>query len=87
MSNGDLENNNIRFSFTIEYKLSEKLKKVLHRTKVPLNEIGKNALQNYIEQIEKRELEKELEEGYIVNYSYYKKSQEYWEYSDKEGEK
>ncbi len=84
MSIIESKNKKERLSFFINRELSHKVNRISKRTKLSISEIGRNALQNYIEQIEKEELDKELEEGYIANNAYYKKSQDEWKYADKE---
>jgi hypothetical protein len=73
-----------RLSFFVNQELSDKIYKISKQTKLTISEIARNALQNYIEQIEKEKIENELEAGYKANYSYYLKSQEEWKYADKE---
>jgi len=73
-----------RLSFFVNQELSDKINKISKQTKLTISEIARNALQNYIEQIEKEKIENELEAGYKANYDYYLKSQEEWKYADKE---
>ena len=72
-----------RLSFFINSELSKKITEISKQTKLPVSEIGRKALQNYIAQVEKERIEQELETGYKANYSYYLKSQEDWKYADK----
>jgi metal-responsive CopG/Arc/MetJ family transcriptional regulator len=73
-----------RLSFFVDTDLSNKINQISKQTNLSASEIARNALQNYIEQIEKEKIEKELEYGYKANSSYYIKSQKEWEYADKE---
>ncbi|GAB6283731.1 MAG: hypothetical protein STSR0008_25340 [Ignavibacterium sp.] len=73
-----------RLSFFVNQELSDKINKISKQTKLTISEIMRNALQNYIDQIEKEKIENELEAGYKANYDYYLKTQEEWKYADKE---
>ncbi len=73
-----------RLSFFVNSELSDKVNKISKQTKLTISEIARNALQNYIDQIEKEKMNDELEAGYKANYDYYLKSQEEWKYADKE---
>ncbi len=77
-----LKNKKERLSFFVNSELSDKVNKISKQTKLTISEIARNALQNYIDQIEKERIEKELEIGYQENYSYYLKSQEDWKHAD-----
>jgi metal-responsive CopG/Arc/MetJ family transcriptional regulator len=72
-----------RLSFFVSPDLSAKINKISKQTKLTVSEIARTALQNYVDQIEKERIEKELESGYKANYDYYLKSQEDWKYADK----
>ena len=73
-----------RLSFFVNPELSKRINKISKQTNLPVSEIAREALQSYIDQVEKEKIEKELETGYKANYEYYLKSQEEWEYADKE---
>ena len=73
-----------RLSFFVNPELSQKVYKISKLTNLTVSEIARNALQSYIDQIEKERIEKELEAGYKANYDYYLKSQEEWKDADKE---
>lgn len=73
-----------RLSFFINSDISEKVNTISKKTKVTVSEIARQALLHYIEQLEKKKIESELEAGYKANYDYYLKSQEEWKYADKE---
>jgi predicted transcriptional regulator len=73
-----------RLSFFVNSELSKKVNKISKRTNLPVSEIARKALQSFIDQTEREKAEKELEVGYKANYEYYLKSQEEWEYADKE---
>jgi len=84
MPSVQLTNKKERLSFFVNSELSAKVNKISKQTKLTISEIARNALQNYIDQIEKEKIENELEAGYKANYDYYLKSQEEWKYADKE---
>jgi len=73
-----------RLSFFVNPELSKRINKISKQTNLPVSEIAREALQSYIDQVEKEKIEKELETGYKANYEYYLKSQEEWEHADKE---
>jgi metal-responsive CopG/Arc/MetJ family transcriptional regulator len=73
-----------RLSFAINSDLSEKINEISNQTNLSVSEIARQALQIFIEQKEKEEIEKELEAGYKSNYGYYLKSHEDWKYADNE---
>ena len=73
-----------RLSFFVNSELSKRINKISKQTNLTVSEIVRKALQSYIEQVEREKIEKELEDGYKSNYEYYLKSQEEWEYADKE---
>ncbi len=73
-----------RLSFFINSETLKRVNNISKQTKLPVSEIARRALQNYINQIEKEKIEKELEAGYKANYEYYLKSQEEWKHEDKE---
>ncbi len=83
MPSVQLKNKKERLSFFVNSELSDKVNEISKQTKLTISEIARNALQNYIDQIEKEKIENELEAGYKANYDYYIKSQEEWEYADK----
>lgn len=78
------KNKKERLSFFVNPELSDKVNKISKQTKLTVSEIARNALQNYVDQIEKEKMENELETGYKANYEYYLKSQEEWKHADKE---
>ena len=73
-----------RLSFFVNPELSDKINSISKQTNLTISEIGRKALQNFIDLIEKEKIENELEAGYKANYQYYLKSQEEWKYADKE---
>lgn len=73
-----------RLSFFVDRDLSKKVEKISKQTNQTMSELTRKALQAYIEQIEKEKTEQELADGYKANYDYYSKSQEEWNYADKE---
>lgn len=84
MSSIQATNKKERLSFFVNSELSYRVNKISKQTKLTISEIARNALQNYIDQIEKEKINNELEAGYKANYNYYLKSQEEWKYADKE---
>ncbi len=72
-----------RLSFFVNSELSKKVNRISKQTNLPVSEIVRKALQNYIDQVEKEKVETELEDGYKANYDYYLKTQEEWKYADK----
>ena len=73
-----------RLSFFVSHDLSEKVYKISKQTNQTVSDLARKALQEYIAQIEKDKTERELETGYKANYDYYLKSQQEWDYADKE---
>lgn len=73
-----------RLSFFINSDLSDKVYKISKQTNLSVSEIARNALQNYIIELERKKIDKELEDGYRANYEYYLKNQNEWKYADKE---
>ncbi len=78
------QNKKERLSFFVNSELSNKVSRISKQTNLPVSEIARKALQNYIDQIEKEKIENELEIGYKANYDYYLKTQEEWKHADKE---
>ncbi|MBZ0177749.1 MAG: hypothetical protein K8F36_00555 [Melioribacteraceae bacterium] len=73
-----------RLSFFVNQDLSKKVNRISKQTNQTVSEIARKAIQEYIQKIEKERIELELENGYKANYDYYLKSQEDWNYADKE---
>ena len=84
MPSVQIKNKKERLSFFVNSELSNKVNQISKQTKLTVSEIARKALLNYIDEIEKEKIEKELEAGYKANYDYYLKSQEDWKYADKE---
>lgn len=84
MSSVQSFNKKERLSFFINSETLKRVNNISKQTKLPVSEIARRALQNYINQVEKEKIEKELEAGYKANYEYYLKSQEEWKHADKE---
>jgi predicted transcriptional regulator len=78
------QNKKERLSFFVNAELSNKVNRISKQTNLPVSEIARKALQNFIDQLEKEKLETELEAGYKANYDYYLKTQEEWKYADEE---
>lgn len=77
------QNKKERLSFFVNSELSNKVNSISKQTNLPVSEIARKALQNFIDQVEKEKIETELEVGYKSNYEYYLKTQEEWKYADK----
>lgn len=84
MPSVQIKNKKERLSFFVNSELSDKVNRISKQTKLTVSEIARKALLNFIEEIEKEKIEKELEADYKANYDYYLKSQQDWKYADKE---
>jgi hypothetical protein len=73
-----------RLSFFVNSELSKKVNRITKQTNLPVSELARIALQNFLDQVEKEKIDTELEDGYKANYSYYLKAQDEWKYADKE---
>ena len=73
-----------RFSFFLQKDLSEKIYKLSRQTSKSISNIAREALTQYLQNIEKERIEKELDEGYKANYNYFAKQQDIWKYADSE---
>ncbi|MCX6162576.1 MAG: hypothetical protein NTV87_14745 [Ignavibacteriae bacterium] len=78
------ENKKERLSFFINSDLSNKINEISEQKNLTVSDIARKALLNFIKQVEKEKIEKDLEAGYKANYNYYLKSQDDWKYADKE---
>lgn len=78
------QNKKERLSFFVNSELSIKVNTISKQTNLPVSEIARKALENFIDQVEKEKIETALEAGYKANYEYYLKTQEEWKYADKE---
>lgn len=72
-----------RVSFFVTDELMEKLDRITGQTNFTISGVVRNALELYIQKLEKDRIAHELEEGYKENYAYYLKSQAEWDYADK----
>lgn len=84
MQNSITEFKKERLSFFVNANLAKKLSKLSEESNLSLSDIAREALKSYLEKIEKEKTEKELEDGYKANYDYYLKTQNEWDYADKE---
>ena len=73
-----------RISFFVNKEFADKVNKIAKQNNQSVSELARTAIQNYIEQLEKEKIAKELEVGYQANYDYYLNSQEEWKHSDNE---
>jgi len=78
------QNKKGRLSFFVNSELSDRINRISKQTNLPVSEIARKALQNFLDQVEKEKIETELEAGYKSNYEYYLKTQEEWKHADKE---
>lgn len=67
-----------------QFGIIREINRISKHTKLTASEIARNALQDYLDKVEKEKVEAELEAGYKANYGYYIKSQKEWEHADKE---
>ncbi len=84
MQNISSKNKNKRLSILVNADLAKKLNEYSEKTNQSLSDIAREALRNYLLQVEKEKANKELAEGYKANYEYYLKTQNDWDYADKE---
>ena len=84
MQNYTSESKKERLSFFVHADLAKKLNEFSEKSNLSLSDIAREALKSYLEKIEKEKIEKELAEGYKANYDYYLKTQNDWDYADKD---
>jgi len=73
-----------RISFFVNSDLAAKIEEISDETNTSISEFARKALINYIKQLEKEKIYKELESGYKDNTDYYLKMQEEWNFADNE---
>lgn len=71
-----------RLNLIIVPELIQKAASVSKRMNVSISEIIRRALSEYLDRIERADLEKQLSEGYQANAAYYSQQQENWKHAD-----
>lgn len=72
-----------RLNLIVMPELTRKAAVVSKRMKISISEIVRRALSEYLDRIERADLEKQLSEGYQANTAYYCQQQEDWKHADK----
>ncbi len=73
-----------RISLFVTSDISQQIYKVAEDENSTISDVVREAIKEYIAKIEKEKTNRELEEGYKANYNYYLKSQDEWDYADKD---
>lgn len=73
-----------RINLFVTSELSEQINKVAEDENSTISDVVREAIKEYILKIENAKINRELEEGYKANYNYYLKSQDEWDYADKD---
>ncbi|MBI2620181.1 MAG: hypothetical protein HYW57_08880 [Ignavibacteriales bacterium] len=73
---------NERVNFLIPRALIRKATHMAKSNNSTTSEFFRCAIAFYIDWLEKRQIEKELEEGYLANSEYYSKMSEEWKFAD-----
>lgn len=73
-----------RVNFLVSQELLKRAHRVAKESDVTLSDFIRNALLNYLEELERKRTIKELEEGYKVNTTYYNQMNKEWEAADAE---
>jgi ribbon-helix-helix protein len=73
-----------RISFFVNSDLAAKIEEISGEINITISEFARQAILNYIKQLEKEKICKELESGYKDNIDYYLKMQEEWNFADNE---
>ncbi|NUN08241.1 MAG: hypothetical protein HUU54_03615 [Ignavibacteriaceae bacterium] len=73
-----------RINLFVTSELSEQIYKVAEDENSTISDVVREAIKEYISKIENAKINRELEEGYKANYNYYLKSQDEWDYADKD---
>ncbi|MBU4308883.1 MAG: ribbon-helix-helix domain-containing protein [Candidatus Marinimicrobia bacterium] len=71
-----------RLNLIVLPELTKRAESVSKRMKVSISEIVRRALSEYLDRIERADLEKQLSEGYQANSAYYNQQQEDWKHAD-----
>ncbi|MDD5539784.1 MAG: hypothetical protein PHG61_03735 [Candidatus Marinimicrobia bacterium] len=62
--------------------LTRRAESISKRLNISISEIARRALSDYLDRLERADLEKQLAEGYQANAAYYTKQQEDWQDAD-----
>ncbi|MDO9547533.1 MAG: CopG family transcriptional regulator [Candidatus Marinimicrobia bacterium] len=72
-----------RLNLTILPDLTRRAESISKRMKISISEIVRQALSDYLDRLERADLEKRLSEGYQANTAYYSQQQEDWKHADR----
>lgn len=73
-----------RVNLLVPQELASRASQAAKKLDFTISDLYRNALSNYLEEIERMRIEKELEEGYKANYSYYSRMSKEWKAADAE---
>jgi len=71
-----------RLNLIVVPELTQKAESVSKRLNISISEIVRRALSEYLDRLERTDLEKQLAEGYQANAAYYSQQQEDWKHAD-----
>jgi len=71
-----------RLNLTILPDLTRRAESMSKRLNISISEITRRALSDYLDRLERADLEKRLTEGYQANTAYYNQQQEDWKHAD-----
>jgi len=71
-----------RLNLIVVPELTQKAESVSKRLNISISEIVRRALSEYLDRLERADLEKQLTEGYQTNAAYYSQQQEDWKHAD-----
>ncbi len=71
-----------RLNLIVLPELTKRAKSVSKRMNISISEIVRRALSEYLDRIERADLEKQLSEGYQANSAYYSQQQRDWKHAD-----
>ena len=71
-----------RLNLIVVPELTQKAESVSKRLNISISEIVRRALSEYLDRLERADLEKQLAEGYQANAAYYNQQQEDWKHAD-----
>ena len=84
MENPIISGNKERVNFLVPRELAQKARWAAGELDCSLSDLFRVAISNFVREIERGRIEKELEEGYKANYSYYANLNKEWEFADSE---
>ncbi|MCX6137294.1 MAG: ribbon-helix-helix domain-containing protein [Ignavibacteriales bacterium] len=82
MENSITTNSKSRLNLVMPADLNEEMKTWADKLQVTISDIVRQAVCDYLRKLENDRIERELREGYIANYDYYKRESEAWKYAD-----